>query len=725
TDEINYRRFFDVNELAAIKVESSPVFNEIHNLIFRLIRDQAVTGLRVDHPDGLYNPVEYFFRLQKNCFIQYCRQMTAEPTREEAGEAFLDEEDIRQLQTLYDEDLMHNPHSPLRAPFYIVGEKILMNDEKLPDEWPIFGTVGYSFLNSVNGIFVNSENARSFENLYSRFISRALSYDDLVYEKKKLIMQVAMSAEITFLTHFLNHLSEKNRHTRDFTFNSLRMVIREVISFFPVYRTYVNDCGVIERDRRYIEQAVSRAIRKNPAISASIFNFLKSILLLEYPEDLSQSDKRSWLDFVMKLQQVTGPVMAKGVEDTVYYIYNRLISNNEVGGDPEKFGLPLEAFHQENIERSRMWPFSLLASSTHDTKRSEDIRARINVLSESPKEWRRSLTRWARINEKKKTLINGTPAPDANEEYFLYQTLLGSWPLESEDEQRAGEYEARIKETMLKALREAKIHSSWINPETSYEEAVVQFIERLLTPSPTNAFLHNFLPYQSKIAFFGMLNSLSQTLLKMTAPGIPDFYQGTELWDFSLADPDNRRPVDFKIRQDRLRGVMEEIRKGKDPARLGPEFLTSWRDGRIKLYLIFQALDFRRRHEQVFAEGDYLPLYGSGRLKNHLCAFARQKNGKTVITITPRFLSQLLESPETLPLNTVWEDSRLLIPPEISAETFKNILTGETLTVSAWEGARVIFVREALAHFPLALLDSILEPTLKKGSQEQIPLWRD
>lgn len=732
TEEINYRRFFDINELAAIRMETLSVFQETHKLIFDLIQEKKVTGLRVDHPDGLYNPIEYFYRLQKGCFIRICLKALEQAAPVKGKASFSDEAIRGEFERLYDEELSRNPSSPLRTPFYIVGEKILIKNERLPEDWPIFGTVGYTFLNPVNALFVDTEKARAFEGVYHRFIGMKMNYPELVYEKKRLIMQVAMSAEINTLAHYLNRLSEKNRHTRDFTLNSLRAAITEVTACFPVYRTYVHYYAVTERDRHYIEQAVSTAMRKNPALSATIFDFLKNILLLKYPEGFEEKDKMAWLDFVLKFQQVTGPVMAKGVEDTVFYVYNRLVSLNEVGGNPERFGIPTEAFHGQNIERAKFWPFSLITSATHDTKRGEDVRARINVLSEMPDQWKESLGRWRRINKKKKTLIDGRWVLDPNEEYFLYQTLLGSWPLSPDDESpvpfiervasslfgawpfhpeteaAVGFFKKRIKEYMLKALREAKIHSSWINPDPVYEEALLQFIDTLLSPSPDNVFLKDFEALQQRTAYLGMFNSLSQTLLKITSPGTPDFYQGTELWDFSLADPDNRRPVDFKIRQKMLKALKKKMGTGGiGLTGLVKELLQNWRDGRIKLYLIFKSLNFRKEHRQLFADGTYLPLLGDGNLKKHVCAFARQGGAQTVIVIVPRFLTLLVPNPDALPMGKIWEDCRIIMPDEIPGPEFQNIFTGETVRVAEEEGRRALSLKEVLADFPCALLEML------------------
>lgn len=701
TEEINYRRFFDINELAAIRMENPQVFEATHRLIFKLIREGKVTGLRVDHPDGLYHPANYFYRLQKGCFIQSCLRAIPLPQ----GDPALEEK----IGILYDKALSENPDSPLRMPFYIVGEKILTKSERMPEDWPIFSTTGYVFLNSVNGIFIDMENSKAFDDIYAKFIKSKVNYQDLVYEKKRLIMETSMPSEINTLGHYLNRLSEKNRNTRDFTLNSLTTAIVEVIAHFPVYRTYVTDSGVNERDWHYIEQAVSRAKRRNPALSATIFDFLEDVLLLRYPEDFKEADRMEWLDFVMRFQQITGPVMAKGVEDTTFYAYNRFASLNEVGGNPERFGTPLETFHGQNIERTKFWPHAMISTSTHDTKRSEDVRARLNVLSEIPGEWREGLLRWSRMNRKKKSVIDGQMVPDRNEEYLLYQTLIGLWPDHPMDDVEREIFKKRIKDYMLKALREAKINTSWISPNHPYEEGLLRFIDDLLSFSHEDPFQKDFETLQKRVSYFGMFNSLSQTLLKITSPGIPDFYQGTELWDFSLVDPDNRRPVDFVVRRERL----EELKKrmansGENLSELARGLLQEWKNGMVKLYVTFRALNYRKKNDTLFLDGSYLPVMGEGGFKDHVCAFVRQREEKAVLVVVPRFLTQLLKSSEEMPLGKeVWGDSRIVIPGEIGGDRFRNVFTGETVQTIQKEGHGLLALGAILAHFPVALLEKV------------------
>jgi (1->4)-alpha-D-glucan 1-alpha-D-glucosylmutase len=710
TEEINYRRFFDINELAAIRMENPDVFNEVHKLTFKLIREKKVEGLRVDHPDGLYNPVEYFYRLQKECFTQiFFRKIEKETGESEIPSPFPDESALgEEIGRLYDEELFKNFSSPLRIPFYIVGEKILTKSERIPEDWPISGTIGYVFLTPLNGIFIDTENAKAFDRIYTRFINSKVDYQDLLYEKKKLIMLTAMSSEINTLGHHLNRLSEKNRHTRDFTLSSLTIAIMEIIACFPIYRTYVNACGVIDRDQRYIEQAVSRARRKNPALSATIFDFLENVFLLKYPEDFLEADKMEWLDFVMRFQQVTGPVMAKGLEDTVFYTYNRLVSVNEVGGNPEKFGTSLEAFHGQNIDRAKFWPHGLIATSTHDTKRSEDVRARLNVLSEIPKEWGKCLYQWSRTNKRKKSMIDGQLVPDRNEEYLLYQTLLGVWPIQPMNEPDYEIFKKRIRDYMLKAIREAKDNSSWISPNTPYEDALLKFIDAILSHREKNPFLKDFEILQKKVSYFGMFNSLSQTLLKITSPGTPDFYQGAEVWDFSLVDPDNRRPVNFDIRKDMLKVLKKKMTtNGIDLLGFVRELVQKWSDGSIKLYVTFRSLNDRNKNHQLFMDGGYIPLVSDGEHKEHVCAYARKKEGKVVLVVVPRFLTSLIQMNELPFGKTTWEDSWLVMPREIAAVRFSNIFTDETIGLVERDGKAALSLDQVFANFPVAMLEAI------------------
>ncbi len=688
TEEINYRRFFDINDLGAIRMEEERVFNEAHRLILSLVREGRVTGLRVDHPDGLHNPTEYFRRLQEGCFIAMCLGKLDDS---EGGEKY---------REIYREALSASPKGPLRRPLYIVGEKILMESERLSPEWPIFGTTGYGFMNSVNGVFIDPSNAKAIDKIYTGFTKQTVRYPELSYAKKKLIMETSMSSEINVLGHRLNRISERDRHYRDFTLNNLIDAIVEVIAFFPVYRTYISASGISDNDRRYIEAAVSKARRRSLEISPLVFDFIRDVLLLEYPRQRDDEDLRGeCLDFTMKFQQLTGPVMAKGVEDTVFYTYNRLASLNEVGGNPERLGMTVEAFQGQNIERQKHWPHTLIATSTHDSKRSGDVRARINVLSELPAHWREAIIRWARINRKFKGKIEGRLVPDRNEEYLLYQSLIGAWPIGEMDEAEFGEFVERIQNYMVKAVREAKTNSSWLNPNSDYEDAVVNFTKKILNSS---RFLTDFKPFKEKVAHYGMFNSLSQTLLKITSPGVPDMYQGTELWALTLVDPDNRMPVDYALRITMLEGL-RTLESTKERASFARELLDTKSDGRIKLYLIYKALGFRRQNSELYSGGEYVPLHTSGRHSERIIASGQFNDGEAAITVVPRLLAGLAGADEA-PIGELWEDTSIHIPTERAAPAYRNIFTDETVMPVEQDGIPVIRVADVLKNFPVALL---------------------
>jgi (1->4)-alpha-D-glucan 1-alpha-D-glucosylmutase len=666
-DEINYRRFFDVNELAAICMENREVFDRAHDLIFKLLAARKIHGLRIDHPDGLYDPAEYLRRLHETY----------------AAQSF----------------------SP--SPLYVVVEKILEPAERLPETWLVHGTTGYEFLNLVNGIFVDRSHVRDFDRIYAQFIRRHVSFRDLVYECKKLIMQVSMSSEISVLGHQLDRISEQDRWSRDFTLNSLTATISEIIACFPVYRTYITESGVLDRDRRYIETAAARVKRKNPAISSYVVDFVRDTLLLKYPANADEPAKAALRRFVGKFQQVTGPVMAKGVEDTAFYVYNRLVSLNEVGGDPDKFGVSVAAFHQHNLERQAHWPFSLLATSTHDTKRGEDVRARINVLSEIPREWKAHLFRWSRLNQRRKLNVDAEPAPSRNDEYLLYQTLIGTWPFKPPSGPARQAYIERIQQYMVKATREAKVHTSWISPNDAYEQATRAFISAILGEKPNSAFLADFSLFAQRIADAGIWNSLSQTMLKLTCPGVPDLYQGSDLWDFRLVDPDNRQPVDFALRKELLQALQNSIDAAWwDLTDLAQELMTHRYDGRIKLYVLLRSLRCRRGHPDLFMSGSYVPLEASGTKKEHVCAFARRHEGKTIIAVVPRLSTRLTGEAGTAPLGQVWEDTSISLPDALRPIRFRNVFTCEVIDPPSSADNGEVRMASILRTFPVALLES-------------------
>lgn len=674
-DEINYRRFFDINELAAIRVEDPEVFSAVHALIFDLVSRGHITGLRVDHPDGLFEPEKYFRYLQDACLAQ-------SPLARSNGKG---------------------ERNGAERTFYIVAEKILMLNEPLRTSWPIEGTTGYGFLNMLNGVFVDHTKAKAFEQLYRRFTGWSQEFDDLVCESKRLILQVAMSSELNVLARKLDRISEQHRWYRDFTLESLRDALKEVLATFPVYRSYLtSDRNEVDpEDRVQIAIAIREAKRRNAAISESVFDFIQNVLLLEHPEGLDDAQRAERHAFALRFQQLSSPVMAKGVEDTAFYRYYPLASLNEVGGNPERFGLSVNAFHRRNQIRGELWPNSMNTSSTHDTKRGEDVRARINVLSEMPTEWNRAIRRWRDLNGHWKTKVGELIAPDANEEYLLYQTLVGTWPLGSMDASEQAAYIERIQAYMEKAVHEAKLHSSWVSPNADYDHAVREFVAKILQPSADNPFLEEFRQFQAPIAQAGMWNSLSQTLLKIASPGVPDFYQGNELWSFHLVDPDNRNPVDFDQRRKML-AMLREREQG-DPAELLNRLMSNPCDGAIKMFVTQRALSFRLDHRQLFAAGSYVPLVADGSRWNHVVAFARQWNGQTMLALGSRFFLKLRNS-HLGPTGEVWGNTVVLLPKKIKHGSFQDILSGQTVTVEQRDGEAALPLAPVFSHCHVALL---------------------
>lgn len=672
-DEINYRRFFDINDLAAIRVEDPEVFSAVHALIFELVRQGHIRGLRVDHPDGLFEPEKYFRFLQDAC--QAWRAASNGHAKLDTG----------------------------KGTFYIVAEKILNGNEPLRTEWAVEGTTGYGFLNLVNGVFVDHTKDKAFQLLYRRFTGWTSAFDDLVCDSKRLILQVAMSSELNVLARRLDHISEQNRWSRDFTLESLRDGLREVLAAFPVYRTYVrsDQTEVDAQDRRQVNIAIREAKLRNPAISESVFDFIQSVLLLEHPDGVDDVQRAEWQMFAMRFQQLSSPVTAKGVEDTAFYRYYPLASLNEVGGDPSRFGVSVNAFHRRNLIRRETWPNSMSASSTHDTKRGEDVRARINVVSETPGEWYRAIRRWRELNRSAKTRVDGRHAPDSNEEYLLYQTLVGTWPLYPMNAEEHQAYIRRIDGYMQKALHEAKVHTSWVNPNSEYERAVTQFVERVLEASPGNLFLEELKQFQGPIARAGMWNSIGQLLLKIASPGVPDFYQGNDLWAFDLVDPDNRRAVNYDVRRQMLKSFEEPA--ARDRAALVDRLRENPCDGAIKLYVTRQALRFRRDHRDLFAQGTYTALAPGGVRARNVVAFSRALGNQTLIALTGRFFLKLCNS-HGKPIGEVWGNTTIQLPKKTEHPSFRDIFTGETITAEQREDGLFLPVAKVFSHCPAALL---------------------
>ena len=529
-----------------------------------------------------------------------------------------------------------------------------------------------------------------------------------------------MASELSVLADMLNRISESNRRSRDFTLTSLRDVIVEVVACFPAYRTYVTDAGWTPEDRAVVEQAIGRARRRNPAMDPTIFDFFREVLLPRGPADAvpvtpverrggyppaDTTEAAERLRFSMKFQQYTGPVQAKGLEDTAFYRYNLLLSLNEVGGDPSRFGSSPAEFHELNMRRHQDWPYEMLATATHDTKLGEDVRARLNVLSELPEEWGREVARWMRINRGARTIVDGDPAPDRNDEYRFYQALVGIWPPELTRGPAPDELVGRLQAFMIKSVKEAKLHSSWINPNEPYEQAAAAFVERSLTGPAAPAFLTAFLLLQRRIARSGMINSLAQVALKIGSPGVPDFYQGTELWDLTLVDPDNRRPVDFDRRRRALAEVETALTLSADARTNAIRALVPrWPDGTLKLLVTAAGLRSRRSSADLFLDGDYLPLETDLAVPARVIAFARLDAAGAAIVIVPTLSAKLLDDEHPLPVGDRWRTSRVLVPHTLAAMTFTDAITGvEVRPTVSGEGAW-IFIGQALSTLPVAML---------------------
>jgi (1->4)-alpha-D-glucan 1-alpha-D-glucosylmutase len=669
SDEINYRRFFDINELAALRIEESSVFDATHAFIVGLAAEGAIGGLRIDHIDGLFDPAAYLARLQRRY-----RERVAE---------------------------QHTSMIRAQAGIYVVVEKICATHERLPEAWPVFGTTGYCFASAVNGLFVDTRAKARLDRGWRAFVgSEALAFEAEARRSRRAIMEGPLASALAALALRALRIARADRRTRDFTFNTLREAIKDIVACFPVYRTYVDANGPSPQDRRYVDWAVARARRESRIADITVFDFLHAALLGERPAGASASEQ-SYRDFAMRAQQFTAPVAAKGIEDTAFYRFNRLVSLNEVGGDPERFGLSVRAFHGAGADCAALWPHTMLATSTHDNKRSEDVRARIDVISELPAAWRLAVRRWSRINRSRKRLLDGVPAPSRNDEYLLYQTLIGTFPVSEVDGTRLAAYRERIERYMVKAAREAKVHTSWLAVNRDYEDALVGFVGALLRTAGENRFLAELRTQTEIFAWFGMLNSVAMTLIKFASPGVPDVYQGTELLDDSLVDPDNRRPVDYAQRRARLAeldALQAELAAGR-AARVGSLFDSPF-DGRAKLWVIVRALALRRAHHGLFAQGDYRPIAATGARAQNVLAFARSFRGELIIAAAGRLFASLRTDIGTPPVGDVWRETVLDLSWLKSPLSAVNVLTGESHVI----GSRDVPLDELFRHFPGALL---------------------
>jgi glycogen operon protein len=652
--EINYRRFFDINDLAAVKMELPQVFEQAHAYLFKLLDERRVNALRLDHTDGLYDPEAYFDSLQ------------------------------RRFQSWWGEAAATASPDDRARPLPLLVEKILEPGEQVPPSWPVDGTTGYEFTASVIGLWVNAEAEGSFTRLYQRFTGDLRSFKTHVYEGKQHILRLSLASEVNMLARALERIAASNRRWRDFTLISLTQALTEVLAAFPVYRTYLQQAGTVsQQDEERVRHAVAVARKKSPLLSETIFEFLEDILLMRTQG--SDEEVRERVRFALRVQQITGPVMAKAVEDTAFYRYTRLVCLNEVGGYPANFGTSTEQFHLENAERARSWPLSMITTSTHDTKRGEDTSARIAVLTEMPDAWRRAVLRWSELGERFKTPVDGEPAPARRDEYLFYQSVVGAWPLGWDGKTGREEFTNRLTSYLLKAAKEAKEQTSWTRPNEQYDAALTRFIEQMLSHKE---FVSDLVQFCGPVASYGATNGLAQTLLKLCSPGIPDTYQGCELWNQSLVDPDNRRPVDYALRAD----MLAEIKRATDRRKLVRDLLERFEDGAIKLYVTHAALTARKRHPDLFLRGDYEGIPAG----EHVIAFTRSFGNQRLVCCVPRLSFVRTRGDHRFPIGKAWGGDRIRMP---YVGAYENLLTGERLEIR-----KDLPLADVFAHLPVALL---------------------
>jgi len=637
TDEINYRRFFDINDLAGLRVEDDDVFEQVHALLFRLLREGKVSGVRLDHVDGLYDPAAYCEKLQSAA-----AQCLGVDERE--------------------------------RPVYLLVEKILAPFEHVPEAWPVHGTTGYDFMAQAGGLFLSEDGEAPLTRSYQRFVDDRADFETEVERAKPQILRNNLSSEFTVLARRLARLAKSHPRTRDFTYQAIREALTDIVARFPVYRTYIATAEPSDADERYIDWATRRAVKAPGLVDDTVYDFIRNVLLARWrPDDEQAREPPEIREIARRFQQLTGPVTAKSVEDTAFYRYTRFIALNEVGGEPSRWGCSVAAFHHATAARRQRAPAAMLATATHDHKRGEDVRARLAVLSELPAEWRQSLRRIARLNRSRRHLMaEGEPAPSRKAEYLYYQAVLGAWPMELAPEDGAGmaAFAERMEAYMIKAVREAKLHTHWARPDAAYEAGVSQFVRDTLDPRRSKAFLREMKRLVDRVAPAGAINGLAQCVLKYTAPGVPDLYQGTECWDLSLVDPDNRGSVDYAARGAFLAGVRQDGLEN---------LLASWRDGRVKLGVIAALLDARRRRPELFAQGSYEPVEPRGPASDRLIAFIRRYGEESLLVVLPRLAAHAAVGDGALSLDALqWGDS--VLGP--GAEAFigaRHLFTGRTV----------------------------------------------
>jgi len=669
-DQINYRRFFDVNELAALRMERPEVFEATHALLLSLAAEGAIDGLRIDHPDGLADPAAYFRRLQTG----YAHKAGL-PLADPVGQPL--------------------PHKPL----YVVIEKIVAPHEQVPADWAVHGTTGYRFANVVNGLFIDAAAKARLDRCWRAHVGdEAEDFDTLSWRCRHEVMAGALAGELTVLATALHRLAREDRRTRDFTLNLLRRALADVVASLPVYRTYIVDKPSAQ-DRRLVDWAIGRARRRSLAADASVFDFVRRVLLGRPLAGAPPGLGERYQAFARRLQQYSSPVAAKGIEDTALYRHHRLIAVNDVGGDPDAFGTSVTAFHAASRDRAQRWSHTMLASSTHDAKRSEDVRARIDVISEMPAAWRLTVRRWTRMNRRHKRTVNHVTAPCRNDEYLLYQTLVGCMPAGHLDDAALAALTQRVDAAMLKSARESKLITGWINPNAAYEAALSGFVHAALERRDSNLFLADLQATAPLFAWYGALNSTSMAAIKCLSPGVPDFYQGHAAIELTLMDPDNRRPIDLPRRHALLQRARAAAGLADEAGRAAElhDLLAHIADGEAKFRVTWTALQLRRSHQGLMQHGAYLPLAVQGRYATHVLAFARQAGSRWVVVIAPRLYASLGLAVGQPPIAGFWADTRVDLPAGLPLTEAlggrRHLTTGQGLALA-----------DVLRDFPIALL---------------------
>jgi (1->4)-alpha-D-glucan 1-alpha-D-glucosylmutase len=651
-ETLTYRRFFEISDLVGLKIESPRVFDELHAKVGALMAKGRIDGLRLDHIDGLADPKAYLERLQN---------------------AFGDQE-----------------------PLYLIVEKILGPHEGLRADWPVTGTTGYEFISALAELLIDPRGEAAMTRAYNSFLGEDVSYRSLVLEAKRRTLSRNLAGELDRLKDMAGAIAARHLFSRDLGVDTLRRAIIELIAALPVYRTYIDTSGAHDKDRAILDEVLATAKASREVEDQEAIGFLGRILMLDFegPEEQAAA-----LEFTTRLQQTSGPVMAKAVEDTTFYRFNRLIGLNEVGGQPDRFGAPVTAFHARMEERLRRQSAALSATATHDTKRGEDARARLYVLSEMPRAWSQAVKRWTGFTAAFRSDCAGMTAPEPEVEWMFYQAVVGVWPLEltSEDNAELSVFIERVTDFMLKAIREAKAHTSWTGQNAHYEEAVRNFAKAALDPTRGQPYIQDVISTCQPIFVAGALNSLAQTAIKLAAPGVPDIYQGTEFWDLSLVDPDNRRPVDFESRRSNL-DVLANI-----PVN---DLVSGWRSGAIKMRLIKAGLDLRAVAANIFDQGNYLPLTVEGPAAEHVVAFARMLGSDAVVVAAPRLGLRLLKG-QTVPLvpHQRWRDTNIQLPQVLAKQSLYNVVTGENVRGSALKLGQV------LRKYPVGLLSTKAVPS--------------